>query len=266
MSETMVHVQFVDAATGRVFAETDAPLSLLPQSFEAETQLEFSGQQWDVVAASPLTAELFAQSRSLVLTLRRARAAQIDPRAVLFSLPTICDAIPHLAPGTTKVDKHIFVFHEDDWRQIEFISRDHAAEMQEELRAIRHVYKAASIGPGFRAIHVRQRIATPLRLPWSAVLSAFPDARAYDGIAYRQAAGLIEGGFGLDVAGITLFGQQHDAIVYALCLAGAPTQGTEEAWNRRLKPWMAGHDLLLVDWCRCKACDAQALERFWTSK
>lgn len=92
MEDVTVHVQFVDIDTGQVFAETYAQLSSLPKSFEASTHLELNEQHWHVVTADPMTAEQF--SRTLILTLRRAQVGTIDPHNILFSLHTICDAIP----------------------------------------------------------------------------------------------------------------------------------------------------------------------------
>jgi hypothetical protein len=97
----------------------------------------------------------------------------------------------------------------------------------------------------------------------SAVESVFPDAQWYDGLAYQGVAGLIEGGFGFEVVGAIVYGQQQQSIVTALCLAGSPSVDHEDVWNQHLMPWMAQHGLLLVDWCRCVACDVQGLKTFW---
>jgi hypothetical protein len=170
----------------------------------------------------------------------------------------------YIARGTSKLHKRVLELHEDDWRQIEFLSSAYEAEMQAELRAIRHIRQTAAVGPGWRALHVRQRIPTPLSVPWSAMVAAFPDAQWYDGLAYQCVAGLIEGGFSFEVAEAIVFGQQQQSIVNTLCLAESRATGREEVWNQLLKPWMARESLLLVDWCRCVVCDAQGLERFWT--
>lgn len=263
MNEIMIHVQFVDEQTGQIVAETYAPLSTLPQSFEAETHLELGGQHWDVVAADPVTADLFARSGTLALTLRRVHVTQRDATDILYSLPTICDVIPPIAQGTTKLHKRVFELHEDEWRQIEFIPSSFNAEIQEEMKAIRYIYETATVGPGFRALHLRQRIPTPLSLPMPLVLSAFPDPQLYDGIAYERIAGLIDAGFGFDSARTILFGEQRHAFVTTLCLARSHAMNHEEAWTERVKAWMTHHELLLVDWCRCMAYDAQSLDRFW---
>lgn len=263
MNELMIHVQFIDEQTGKVFAETNAPLSTLPQSFETETHLELGGQRWDVVAADPTTADDFSRSGKLVLTLRRSHGSQIDAKDILFSLPTICDPIPAIAEGTSKQNKRVFELHDDDWRQIELVSADYQAYIQAELSDIRKIRENTPAGHGFRTLHLRQRIATPLNLPFPAVLATFPDARFYDGIAYQQVDELIEGGFGFETAGVILYGEQHHDLVTALCLASRPTKSGGDAFSNQLKPLMESYRLVLVDWCRCAAFPATAVDRYW---
>lgn len=263
MSDITIHVQFVDEQTGKVFAETNAPLSTLPRSFEAETHLELGDQHWDVVAANPITAEDFARSGKLLLTLRRSHSPQIDAKDILFSLPTICDPIPAIAEGTSKQNKRMFDLHEDDWRQIELVSADYQAYIQAELSDIRKIRERTPPGHPFRTLHLRQRIATPLSLPLPAVLAAFPDARPYDGIGYQQLDGLIDGGFGFETAGVILFGEQHQDAVSALCLASTPTKSQGEAIGNQLKGLMATYRLYLVDWCRIAAFTATTVDRYW---
>jgi hypothetical protein len=262
MSEIIVHVQFVDEKTGNIFGETHAPLSSLPQSFEAATHLELESQHWDVVTADPITAEGFARSGQLVLTLRRAPMTQVKLQDVLYSLPTIGDMIPGIAPGTSKLNRRVFEFHEDNWRQIELISLAHLSDIQAELSDIRRIYEESAVGHGFRTLHVRKRIAAPLSIPFPALLTAFDPVQSYEGIAYERAAGLIEGGFGFETAGFMFFGEQHQNSVRALCVAFAREKHDKEAFSDQLKLLMESHELILVDWCRCAVFQATTLARF----
>lgn len=264
MNENTIHVRFVDAETGKVIAEINVPLPTLPQSFEAATHLELSGQHWDVVAADPVMAELFSRSGNLLLTLRRRHVTQVGAKEILYSLPTICDAIPAIAESTSKLNKRVFEFHEDDWRQIELISIDHQDAVQAELSDIQHIYLNTPVGSGFHTLHIRQRITTALNLPFSAVMAAFPNARSYEGIAYQQVAGLIDGGFGFETADFILFGEQHQVFVNTLCLALTQAKSYNGTSSNQLKALMASYELILVDWCRCAAFDAMALDGLWT--
>lgn len=189
---------------------------------------------------------------------------QSTPKDVLFSLPTICDVIPPIALGTTKLHKQIRALHEDDWRQIEFVSRAFESDIHAELRAIQHIRHTAAVGPGWRAIHVRTRIPTPLHVLWPNMVGALPATQWYDGLGYQNLDGLIEGGFACEVAGAIVFGQRQQSVVTTLCLASSRASEREEDWTHALTSWMVRESLLLVDWCRCVVSDAQGLERFWT--
>ncbi len=265
MNEIVVRVEFVDEQTGKTFAETDVPVSSLPQSFEAETHLEIADQHWDVVTANPMTADLFSRSRKLVLTLRRAHIGRVNTTDILLTLPTICDEIPPITPGTSKLNKYVFELHEDDWRQTELISINHAHDIQAEISDVQQIYKTSAVGGGFRTLHVRKRITTALNLPFHGVLSAFPNAHLYEGIAYERIAGLIDGGFGFETGGCVFFGEQHQNVVTALCLAWTQDERPKALFSNQLKSLMENYGLVLVDWCRCTAFRAETLQKFWLS-
>jgi predicted RNase H-like HicB family nuclease len=76
-----------------------------------------NGQHWEVVTADPVTADVFAQSRRLVLTLRQVQATRTDPHEILYSLPTICGAIPAIAPGTSKLNKPNAIVNSTPYRR-----------------------------------------------------------------------------------------------------------------------------------------------------
>src|SRR2546423_1435250 len=109
-----VSVEFVDAATGLVFTRSDLPEDQLPDSFAPETTLHLGDDPWLVEGAEPSSAAEFVASGRLVLTVRR---LTVSPQDVLYSLPTICDALPVVGPAPTRVD--CLELHEDDWRQVE---------------------------------------------------------------------------------------------------------------------------------------------------
>jgi hypothetical protein len=263
MNETTIHVQFVDEQTGQVFAETDTPLSSLPSSFEAATQLEFGGQHWEVVTANPMMAAQFARSGKLILTLRRLQITWVNPQDILYSLPTLCDRIPPVASGTSKLNGHVFELHEDAWRQIELIATTFQPDIQAEIKGIQQIYAESRVGQGFRALHVRKRIDVPLNIPLPEVLSAFPEAQIYDGIAYQRAAGPIEGGFGFETDGFVLFGECQQQTVHILCLAAQP-EHNRATFGRKLKVFMSAHSLFLADWCRCAVYEADTLDQLWS--
>jgi hypothetical protein len=98
-------------------------------------------------------------------------AEEMDPKDMLYSMPTINDGLPddYLS---RKVDKNAAIIHEDNWRQFEFVSREHRDAVNAELLDIDRIWKeqAVDVGEGltaFRALHVRQRIPVPMEIEFS---------------------------------------------------------------------------------------------------
>ena len=84
-----------------------------------------------------------------------------DPKGILFSLPSINDALPR---DGGPVDGSEFILAEDDWRQLEFVHFSHGEVVWGELRAICRIYEEHSNGErfGFNDLYVRSRLVEPL--------------------------------------------------------------------------------------------------------
>ncbi len=141
MSATIA-VTFVDRETGKPFAVSDIPLEQLPESFVPATQMTIADVEWQVIAAEPMTAAEFARTGRLTLTL--AKILSVPTKDIRYSLPTITDATPAVAPGTSKAHKKALTIHEDDWRQIELISASYAAAIREQFEGIGRIYDTSS--------------------------------------------------------------------------------------------------------------------------
>ncbi len=248
-----VEVTFVDADSGRTVAASAVPADQLPESFEAHTTVTLRGESWEVLEADPMTREECSKRRALRLTVRRLKAAVISPGELLFSLPSICDAIPGIQEGTSKLGKDVLELHEDDWRQVELVSSANRQEARACLDRLREIHETQRTPSGaFKSIHVRKEVASPLQgstLTMAALRSALPTARARDGLGYQGVAGLIQDGFALEAPGVTAFGLERNQKLEACCLH----LRADPAWNQhvpRLAALMRDCDLLLVDWCR----------------
>lgn len=254
MDEQQVHVLFIDASTGEPLGQTHLSANQLPETFEVSTTLTISGQEWSVVSAEPARAEGFRQTGKLVLTL--AKISRVNPKDILYSLPTICDAIPALAPGSERRGKQVFEIHEDDWRQVEFVSRSHKSAIDAQLAEIRRIYDEASIDNGrflaFKELALRSKLTTPIssQIPLSQLLSVFPNSSPYEGVSYPKELGLVAGGFAFRLAGLTIYGQAVDDLVQTLALHAGP--GNIEGIPGLVPAFtslMSRYDLYLVDWC-----------------
>ena len=260
---TTIHVQFIDQATNQPFAHTDVPIDRLPESFEAATTMHLGEQDWTVLEARPVTAAKFRRSGQLVLIMRRANPVTlIDPSKLLFSLPTITnDALPPIAPGSSKLNQDVIEIHEDDWRQIEWISATAGEAITSELKAIREIYEHHRDSVGFRKLHLRQAIPAPLadrQLRLDDLLQALgPRATRLAGFAYRDVAGIAESSFAIRlISSIELYGFAPLGQIQTLCVAATRVNNVPQPDIENLARFAAAHDLILVDWCAAAAAIA----------
>ncbi len=267
-----IQVTFIDTATGKPFATVALPADHLPQSFEAETTFHLGDEEWSVAQADPMTAAEFIQTGQLTVTL--AKISRVNPQDILYSLPTICDAIPAIAEGSTKLRKRVFELHEDDWRQREFISVDHRDAIEAEFASIERIFREESIDTGsflaFRTLHVRSLIQAPINthISLAQFAAGLPtESEAYEGIAYEREAGVIDGGFAWQVGPHTLYGQQQEGFVTALGLRINTRAATiSQDFITFLANLMAAHRLYLVDWCNTilVSAEAETLQQYFS--
>lgn len=86
----------------------------------------------------------------------------MDPNNILFSTPTISNDLGPLKPFSGKVGKTDLVFHEDEWRQVEFIPADRLAEIQRMMTAYKVFEVANKVQYGWRKVYVRNLPAKPV--------------------------------------------------------------------------------------------------------
>jgi hypothetical protein len=251
----IVSVEFVDASSGEIFARTRMPADQLPPSFGPDTPVDIAGNAWSVVRADPPTAAEFSAAGRLVLTLHRIE--RVSPHDMLYSLPTICDALPAAAPHAPRGD--CLTLHEDDWRQVELVSAGLDGVVQAEFAAIRLIFMDQAVaGPdgrvvGFRRLHVRAEPAAPLAcaLPAAELPHRLPAVRrSYSCVAVGGAAAA--GAFAFGLGPLCLYGVAAAEAVTVLGLH-PDTRGTRAVVDNAaagLASLMRTYDLTLVDWCR----------------
>jgi hypothetical protein len=263
MSNQEIQVLFIDASTGKAFAQTLLPAEQLPETFELSTTLTIAGQDWSVINAEPQRAEDFRQTGKLVLTL--SKISLMNPKDILYTLPTICSAIPAIAPGTSRHSKQVFEIHEDDWQQIEFVSRIYGDAIDTQLAEIRRIYDEASTDNGdflaFKRLAPRMQITNTISsaIPLSQLVALLPEPQLYDGISYPQELGLIKGGFAYKVSNSILYGQATNGLVQILALHGMPGESEAvPALAPAFASMMSRYELYLVDWCTMTLLEPEA--------
>jgi len=228
-----VHVVLIDEASGQAFGEVDLAPDQLPESFAVSTTLQLGGSEWAVKNAEPGTrAEAVAAGR-LRLVLRQVE--RVDPKEILFSLPTLENALPPIQDCRGDAVR----IHEDDWRQVELVAPRFEREIAEDLAAIREVH-AERTGPGFRRLHVRERIPEPLA--GATIEIGVVTRGAHRSLGFHDPAGIIAGGFAIDVDGGVVYGREDAGRVVVV--------GAWRSVPEVLADLSRAYGLLIVDWCR----------------
>lgn len=269
--DAAVTVIFVDGTDGKEVGRSKLPPDQLPEAFDAGTTVDIGGTTWLVEHAEPAGAAQWRVSRTLTLVLRRTGSPTVPARDILFSLPSICDALPSVAPNRSG-DDDTFEIHEDDWRQVEVIAGSLSGVIQSELRAIRAVYeegaRRASDGAiiGFSDIHVRSQPARPLPEPLSLrqVLSMLPPpSRQYAGVAFKGTAGVAVGSFAAAFGRVNLYGLADGDAIEVLCLdsRAVPDAGQPDLVSS-LQEVIGFFNLVIVDWCRCSVIGPRSVAEY----
>ena len=239
---TTIRVELVNAATGGSMGEANLPADRLPDAFDAQTTMHLGNDEWHVVVAEPMTRAEYEASGRLRITLHRIE--KVDPKAILFSLPTIENTMPPLQQGAGAT----CALHEDDWRQHELVSAGLEPELAAELADIRKIHDDR-VGVGFKTIHVRGRIPAPLAgrtVPLEALALALGGPRR-DTVSLGD--GQVVGGFAYAIGDGHVYGREDGGLIQELAVA----RGTD---TRGLATFARDHQLVLVDWC------AASVERF----
>jgi hypothetical protein len=273
MPHTTIHVTFVESATGQILRRADLTVDQLPASFETSTTLHLGDEDWHVERAEPMRADEF--SRIGLLTLTLSRITRMDPKKILYTLPTLNAAIPLPNEQISDAERPVYQLHEDDWRQIEFVSAMYAQEIKAELADIAAIFREQSVDNGsflgFRELHMRQRIVSPLDPPltlqqvWAAL---GVNGGAMGAVACDRMPGIVPASYAFQADDLLVYGSGEAAALQCLCIhqrSASVGEPTLSGWQRL----MSAHRLYLVDWCRMLALapdDAAALVRYFSGQ
>jgi hypothetical protein len=245
-----VTVTLIDEAKGAPFAVSEMAPADLPESFEIQTTLHLGDTDWSVIHAEPRTRAEYSKSGSLTLRLRRVE--KMDPRNILFSLPSICDRLAAIGNEPLSGDECLLA--EDDWRQVELASREWVSESDAEIEAIRRIHEQARAEIGWREIHVRSRPDPPItaRLTLKDVNRAFADGLAVRGVSYCGARYRIVSGFSFKTDdGLQCYGVEETCLVKVLGVVQNAGLRPPARSADSLAQIAREFDLDLIFWCRC---------------
>jgi hypothetical protein len=176
---------------------------------------------------------------------------EVDPKAIHYSHPTICDAIPGLSE--TPVDGSEFRLEEDDWRQRELVSNTWQTGVEREFVRIRKVRTLGDPERGWPQIRVRREPRWPITghftldmLQQRMGIETEPRPLAYAGVPLR-----IEQGFAWTLPGWTLYGIVPEGRIQTLGLSLDPGHRPHPETAERLADLARGWTLDGVDWLAC---------------
>jgi len=246
---TKIKIAFIDDATGESIAVTEMPTSDLPESFVVDTTLHIGNEEWSIVDAQPMTRDAYTKSKTLTLRLRRIELMALGD--ILYSLPSICDAIPCVEDQQLSGSE--FALAEDDWRQFEFVSNELAPVVDEEIEKIRLIHENEAAEFGWQEIHVR---ANP-ELPLTCILTLADLADSLNapcesvGVTFHGQRSQIANGYAFRTDDLTLYGVAPNGNVQTIALDQYADASPGAESINRLKT--IAHDLRLdlVYWCRC---------------
>jgi hypothetical protein len=176
-----------------------------------------------------------------------------DPRSILFSIPTLSDDIAPLEPVLRQPSTSDFVFHEDEWSQVEFFPKSQLREVQRLLTEYKPFEQAHRVQHGWREVCVRKVQRVPVlsgaqsiqRLEKVLGVKAGPAPMLFSSNAVT---GRVKDGFSLPLGGnVTLYGyvgRQGIPILGAIVGRNPDDRKLTEAFIKL----NSSDRLVLVDW------------------
>lgn len=241
-----VSVQFIDASSNRVFATSEMPLDKLPETFEVQTNMFINDEEWSVEEAIPAHSKDFIQSKKLTLKLRKIE--YVDPKNILFSLPTISNELPQRSNESIYKDfEHVTI--EDDWRQMEFLKKSVVSKIEVEINEIEKVKQEdrIEVESGFSAYkncHIRGTIGEPhLEIPLEK-LKRILKTEEIGSLKIKNE--FVKDGFALKSEFSTFYGIEENGIVNQLCVGGY-TENTPKDIDEIVQAF----NLVFVGWVTC---------------
>ncbi len=267
MSDTTIEVVFLNVEDGQRIAGGNIPVSQLPETFAKNTVMHIGEQPWQVIQAVPVTAEEFKKTGKLTLTC--ALVEYVSPEGVLYSLPTIYESAPET--GDIAPEQNVFTLHEDDWRQMEFISSEYSDTIGIELRSIMAIYQQHQKQGGFSQLHVRKAIPRPLNV--SITLEKLKQYLPADyltaaAVVFAQDEHEIKDVFAYNLSPLVIYGHLTPAStidVLGIQFVDIPTNTLPYVIDGIVN-FMKDHNLVFVDWIRMQILppDTQGFQTYFS--
>jgi hypothetical protein len=190
----------------------------------------------------------------------------IDPNEVLMTIPTIENTFPEFENNTNTNNLQII---EDEWRQIEFITKDQRPLIDQEIDSITHVFDN-EIHQGkdylaFKNLHVRRLITKPTEISFEKIKAVFGGrANVMAGITINGNLGQVKNGFSLNSNGLHFYGVKDDhGMVVTFCFYGADSDKDLVNSIDKVSKFLATENLYLVNWINRKIVNEKNVRDFF---
>lgn len=223
-------------------------------------------QLWLIMKLFAFLASLFGASSPA------AESKMVDPKSILFSTPTLNDALPAFQKGGSSGGR-FFEVHEDDWRQFEAVSTTYRDQIEHEFAAIRDVLATSSVKTkvgdreltAFRKVHVRKTITEPINggLLLSRIASVGTNPTEYTGLSLSGSPSVL-GGYALAMDGVVVFGQADGDRVLSLCFSSRSSPSVDPERARKLLDILRASGLTVVHWPSATELSGTALVAYLT--
>jgi hypothetical protein len=176
---------------------------------------------------------------------------EIDPKSILFTLPTICDQAPETVPNPIRDNPEAFRINEDDWRQVEFIVDRDLPQVEHEMAAIEDFKQANRVGLGWKNVYVRKERPDglfPSHLPYT-LIDSIPHGPVQELLI--ESAGqeaIVKGGFAVRLSPtVFMYGRQSGGVIIDLGLSTTADQ-KESIPRQDLLVLCKKFNLIIADW------------------
>jgi hypothetical protein len=199
-----------------------------------------------------------SKTTKIIATDSSGNVQTINPNDVLMTIPTIENTFPTFED---KTDTNNLKLVEDDWRQVEFISKDQKDLIDKELDSINYIFEhemhQGKDYSAFKKLHVRRLITNPISISFDKLLEFLADnKKEVSGISITGNNGQVKNGFSLSSNGMNYYGLKDDRNnVSVFCLYGAQSNEALQKSIDRVSKFLATEKLYLVDWIHRKVID-----------
>jgi hypothetical protein len=176
----------------------------------------------------------------------------LDPKSLLFSLPTISDDSPATIQEGSDLIRDAISIYEDDWRQIEFVERAALPEVQHELRESEAFKNQNRVGMGWKNVYVRKQRPTgllPSRLSFNLIDSLRHDPVKKLAMGTFNQKSIVKNGFAVRLGPSDfMYGREFNGTLANLALSRFPGD-KESSLDQQLLALCEKFNLVIVDWC-----------------